>query len=73
MFYILPLSPKIFWNLCFLSCKQETACQILKSRKIQVTQVERIVFSFISASLIFKINQFQTVLNLVLIRQGMFH
>ena len=63
MFYILPLSLKIFWNLCFLSCKQETACQILKSRKIQVTQVESSVFTFISASLIFKTNQFQTVLN----------
>ena len=59
MFYILPLSLKIFWNLCFLSCKQETACQILKSRKLQVTQVDSSVFTFISASLIFKINQFQ--------------
>ena len=44
MFYTLPLSLKIFWNLCFLSCKQETACQILKSRKIQVSQVECGVF-----------------------------
>ena len=35
----------------------------MKSRKIQVTQVECSGFSFTSASLILKINQFQTVLN----------
>ena len=63
MFYTLPLSFKILLNLCILSCKQETACQILKSRKIQVTQVECSVFSFTSVSLILRINQFQTVLN----------
>ena len=63
MFYTLLLSLKILLNLCILSCKQETTCQILKSRKIQVTQVECSVFSFTSVSLTLKINQFQTVSN----------
>ena len=63
MFYTLLLSLKILLNLCILSCKQETTGQILKSRKIQVTQVECSVFSFTSVSLTLKINQFQTVSN----------
>ena len=63
MFYTLLLSLKILLNLCILSCKQETTCQILKSRKIQVTQVECSVFSFTSVSLTLKINQLQTVSN----------
>ena len=39
LFYILPLSLEILLNLCFLSSKQETAGQILTSRRSQVTKV----------------------------------
>ena len=39
LFYILPLSLEILLNLCLLSSKQETACQILTSRRSQVTKV----------------------------------
>ena len=35
MFNTLPLSLKILLNLCILSCKQETACQILKTKKFK--------------------------------------
>ena len=37
LFYILPLSLKIVMNLCLLSSKQETACQILTTTRSQVT------------------------------------
>ena len=37
MFYTLPLSLKIKFllNPCLLSCKQETACKILKSQEVK--------------------------------------
>ena len=35
MFYTLPLSLKILLNPCLLSCKQETACKILKSQEVK--------------------------------------
>ena len=39
LFYILPLSVKIVMNLCLLSSKHKTACQILTTTRSQVTQV----------------------------------
>ena len=50
LFYILPLSVKIVMNLCLLSRKHETACQILTTTRSQVTQV---VF-FFHLSIIFR-------------------
>ena len=50
LFYILPLSVKIVMNLCLLSSKHETACQILTTTRSQVTQV---VF-FFHLSIIFR-------------------
>ena len=64
MFYNLPLSLKILLNLCLLSCKQETACKILKSEEVRSS-----FFSFPSQS-VSLILQIQFWI-LVLIRPGM--
>ena len=50
LFYILPLSVKTVMNLCLLSSKHETTCQILTTTRSQVTQV---VF-FFHLSIIFR-------------------
>ena len=51
LFYILPLSLKIVMNLCLLSSKKETACQILTTTTTSL--VTQVVF-FFHMSIIFR-------------------